>query len=105
MRPQPRNMPEQEHSIKVRSNALFFEEAIVPERTTRPFAEYLRETPAKPMPAWLQAIFAIVGVIVGILFLIAVWRVSHPLPPKKPASRPAAASTAISGEGFGPRTG
>lgn len=95
MRPQSRNMPEQEHSIKVRSNELFYEETVVPTRTTRPFVEYLRETPAKPMAGWLQLIFAIVGVIVGALFLVALWRVSHPHLSKKPGIRPTTASTAM----------
>ncbi len=105
MRPQSRNMPEQEHSIKVRSNELFYEETVVPTRTTRPFVEYLRETPAKPMAAWLQAVFAIVGVIVGVLFLVALWRVSHPHPSKKPAIRPKTASTAMADVGHSSGTG
>lgn len=105
MRPQSRNMPEQEHSIKVRSNELFYEETVVPTRTTRPFVEYLRETPAKPMAAWLQAVFAIVGVIVGVLFLIALWRVSHPHPSKKPAIRPKTVSTVMADVGHSSGTG
>ena len=46
----PRNMPEQEHSIKERSHELFVEptQGAAP-RTTKPFPVYLRETPAQPL--------------------------------------------------------
>jgi len=75
---QSRNMPEQEHSIKERSHELFVEETpTIPAGSTKPFTAYLRETPARPLSAGIRALFWVMGVIVGVLFLMAVWRVSH----------------------------
>jgi hypothetical protein len=72
------NKPEQELSIKVRSSELFVEETpVVPTKSTKPFAVFLRETPARPLSPGLQALLWALGVIVGILFLAALWRVSH----------------------------
>lgn len=107
MRSQPRNMPEQEHSIKVRSHELFVEETTELPRTTKPFATYLRETPARPLSVGLRALFWVLGIIVGVLFLIAIWRVSHHHG-RKPSPRPTAESTVMIGEigrGPGPRSG
>jgi hypothetical protein len=74
----PRNMPEQEHSIKARSHALFVEETpVISARVTKPFKAYLRETPAQPLSPGIRALFWVLGVIVGVLFLMAIWRVSH----------------------------
>lgn len=74
---QPRNMPEQEHSIKVRSNELFIPDAPTETRVTRPFPDYLRETPAQPLSAGIKAIIWILGTIVALLFVTALWRVVH----------------------------
>ncbi len=76
---QPRNMPEQEHSIKARSHELFVEPAQPAEGTksTKPFPVYLRETPAQPFSPLIKAIFWVLGIIVAVLFLAAVWRMSH----------------------------
>ena len=85
---QPRNMPEQEHSIKVRSNELYVEDApAVPDRATKPFPVYLRETPARPISMGLKAIFWMIGAIVAVLFLAALWRVAHHQAPKRPAGK------------------
>ena len=74
----PRNMPEQEHSIKARSHELFVEDAPAnPAGATKPFQVYLRETPAYPLSPGIRAIFWVVGIIVGALFLMAIWRVTH----------------------------
>lgn len=75
---QPRNMPEQEHSIKVRSHELYVEpESRVQPKKTRPFPVYLRETPARPLSPLTKAIIATAGTIVAVLFLLALWRVAH----------------------------
>jgi hypothetical protein len=96
MAAQRRNMPEQEHSIKVRSHELFVEETPVgPARSTKPFAVFLRETPAEPLSAGVQALLWVLGVIVGLLFLLAVWRFAHRHSGNAPP-RPAAAKAAIS---------
>ena len=74
----PRNMPEQEHSIKTRANELFDEPAHkVTPRATKPFRVYLRETPAQPLSPLTKAVFWIVGMVVAALFLAALWRISH----------------------------
>jgi hypothetical protein len=75
---QPRNMPEQEHSIKARSHELFVDDTPVgADRATKPFPVYLRETPAQPLSAVIKAMFWLLGIIVALLFLAAVWRVAH----------------------------
>jgi len=74
----PRNMPEQEHSIKERSHELFVEDAPAnPAGATKPFKAYLRETPAHPLSPGIRALFWVIGIIVGALLLMAIWRVSH----------------------------
>jgi hypothetical protein len=93
----PRNIPEQEHSIKERSNELFFDEtSALPARSGKPFAAYLRETPARPVSPALTALFWILAVIVGVLFLAAIWRVAHRHGGRPPAAA-AAEKTAMSG--------
>src|SRR5262245_24293861 len=73
-----RNMPEQEHSIKARSHELFVEDPpLTPGGATKPFKVYLRETPARPLSPGIRALFWVLGAIVGVLFLMAVWRVAH----------------------------
>jgi hypothetical protein len=88
----PRNMPEQERSIKARSHELFVEpvQAAEANKPTKPFPVYLRETPAQPLSPLTKAVFWIVGIIVAGLFLAAVWRISHRQKSKVPVSfRPA----------------
>jgi hypothetical protein len=83
---QPRNLPEQEHSIKARANELFVEEAPIAAPTaTKPFEVYLRETPAQPVSPAIKVILWILGFIVVVLLLMALWRVSHRHAGKPPA--------------------
>jgi hypothetical protein len=106
MTSQPRNMPEQEHSIKVRSNELYVEDT--PEsapRATKPFPVYLRETPAQPLSSGTKAIFWTLGFIVALLFLAAIWRVVHRHAPKRPAGetevKTVRIATPVAGQGRG----
>jgi hypothetical protein len=86
-----RNLSEQEQSIKARARELYVE----PPRPgsgklVKPFPVYLRETPAVPLSTSVKVVLWIVGIIVGLLFLAALWRVSYrhgPRPPT-PAPRP-----------------
>ena len=43
---------------------------------TKPFPVYLRETPAFPMSSTVKAMLWFAGIIVGLLFLAAVWKLS-----------------------------
>lgn len=103
----PRNMPEQEHSIRARSDELFVEETpVLPARSSKPFTAYLRETPAQPLSPALKALFWLVGIVVGVLFFVAIWRVSHRhggRPPARPAARTAMSIEAGTGPATGPR--
>jgi hypothetical protein len=93
MASKPRNMPEQEHSIKVRSNELFVPDAPTETRVTRPFPDYLRETPAQPLSAGIKAIIWILGIVVALLFVTALWRVVHRHGTQRAAPRPTVRST------------
>ncbi len=74
-----RNMPEQELSIKEREQQLFVESSEDQvQGPVRPFAEYLRETPAAPISVEVKVLLWIVGVVVAILFILAVWKASRP---------------------------
>ena len=89
-----RNMPEQEHSIKERAHELFVEppRPEVGAQPTKPFPAYLRETPAKPLSPLTKTLFWIVGIIVAVLFLAALWRITHrrgDAPRRKPDRPPA----------------
>lgn len=74
-----RNPSEQEHSIKARSNELFESEgpSAGAGRASRPFREYLKETPARPFSPLIQAMFWSLGAIVLLLFLAAIWRLAR----------------------------
>jgi hypothetical protein len=74
----PRNMPEQEHSIKARSHELFVDPTqLAASRPTKPFPAYLRETPAQPLSPLATTVLWILGIIVVVLFLAALWRITH----------------------------
>ena len=93
-----RNIPEQEASIKSRAHELFVkpqpDQAM---RPTKPFPVYLRETPAFPMSSTVKAMLWFAGIIVGLLFLAAVWKLSVRHGPRQlaPDQRPAAKPTGI----------
>src|SRR5262245_7793738 len=76
---QPRNTPEQEYSMKARARELFVEppRPAASPGPTRPFAVYLRETPAEPLSPFTRTVFWIVGVVVAALFVAALWRITH----------------------------
>jgi hypothetical protein len=76
MRSDRRNMHEQELSIKEREQELFVEpqESQSAPPSVKPFAIYLRETPAEPISSQVKAILWAVGVTVLILLALALWR-------------------------------
>jgi hypothetical protein len=94
-----RDLPEQEHSIKARGKELYVGQLKpVNSQPTKPFLTYLRETPAQPLSTLTQAVLWIVGIVVAVLLLAALWRVSHRYGPGRRAlSPPPAAKTAILG--------
>lgn len=70
-----RDQREQEISIKKREGELFRPEGDdLQTAPTKPFAEYLRETPADPLPSWVKAALWATGVVVALLFAAALWR-------------------------------
>ncbi len=78
MASEKQNMSEQDISIKAREHELYVKNT--PERDVKPvksFPDYLRETPAEPFSPGTKAILWIVGTVVALLFLAALWRVSH----------------------------
>ena len=84
------NISEQEGSIKQRSNELFVEPAPQPVdlgKTTKPFAVYLRETPAQPFSPFTKMVLWSLAIVVAALFLAALWRMSHRRRPNVKPSR------------------
>jgi hypothetical protein len=75
-----RNMPEQERSIKDREEELFFEpdEPGPAKPPPKPFPVYLRDTPPNPMSPATKTVLWIVGILVLLLFLAALWRTHRP---------------------------
>ncbi len=83
-----RDQREQEVSIRQREGELFRREDEAAS-TAKPFAEYLRETPAAPLPAWLTAALWAIGVVVVLLLAAAFWRLqSRPAPHALRKGRP-----------------
>ena len=69
------NMSEQDISIKQREHELYVKPvSATTGKPVKPFEVYLRETPAEPLSTATKAILAIVSLIVGLLFLGALWR-------------------------------
>jgi hypothetical protein len=69
------NLPEQEISIKARAHELFVgSEPAGVAPPVKPFPVYLRETPAVPISGTIKAVLWMVGIIVALLFIAAVWR-------------------------------
>jgi hypothetical protein len=95
---EPRNMPEQEHSIKSRARELFVkEEPANANRPTKPFPVYLRETPALPMTSTVKAMLWFAGIIVALLFLAAIVKLSirHGPGRRAPGPPPAVKTAAV----------
>jgi hypothetical protein len=68
-------LPESEQSIKARRHELYEEEpppAVAGPLTRKPFAAYLRDTPAAPLSPTVRALLWLVGVVVVALLVIAV---------------------------------
>ena len=73
--PAPRETEEQ--SIKARKQELYDappdDPALAPP-IVKPFPQYLRETPAAPLPAWGKGLLILLGVIVALLLAAALLR-------------------------------
>jgi hypothetical protein len=67
----------QEQSIKARKNELFEEEVPVFLNSSRPFRDFLRETPAEPLSGAAKAMLWAAGVIVAVLLVAALDRSFH----------------------------
>jgi hypothetical protein len=83
--------PEQEISIRRREHELFRSQD-VSAAPTRPFAEYLRETPSTPLPTWVLAILWAVALVVVLLFAASLWRSFHKARARAPRKPPTASS-------------
>jgi hypothetical protein len=80
---EPRNLPEQEQSIKAREGELYVKPLRLKEpRSTKPFPDYLRETSASPLSSLAKAMLWISAILVGVIFLAALWRITHRRNPK-----------------------
>jgi hypothetical protein len=91
-----RNMPEQERSIKDREQELFFEPDDAAARPPlRPFPDYLKATPPDPMPPAVKAILWVVGILVALLFLAAIWRVHRSHRGSAPDSKASKTETTV----------
>ena len=81
---EPHGLPEQEISIKSRAHELYVKPNVGPApRPTKPFGVYLRETPAYPISSTVKAMLWFAGIIVGLLFLAAVWKLTIRYGPKR----------------------
>lgn len=93
MATKPRPPVEQDASMKAHKTQLFEADEPVDVGSGRPFRQFLIETPAEPLPLWVKAALWAAGVIVGLLLILALWRISQPRTPKAPGAdlgRPAA---------------
>ncbi len=82
---------EQEQSIKDRKRLLYDADdpipSSVPAGDRKPFALYLRETPAAPLPAPIKAALWAAGVVGALLLAAAAYKASqHKAPPSKAAT-------------------
>ncbi len=70
-----RHLPEQEQSIKARERELFVKPSQdAGGKPLRPFADYLRETPAIPLSPTTKVVLWMVAIVVAMLFLAAIAR-------------------------------
>jgi hypothetical protein len=91
--------PEQEVSIRQREHELFRSQDDSTSPTTRPFVEYLRETPPAPLPTWVLAVLWASAFVVALLFVAALWRSVHRAKaraPRKPPTTSSSRSPALS---------
>jgi hypothetical protein len=80
----------QEQSIKDRKKQLYDVDApLVPEGSSRPFKEFLRDTPAAPLAGGVKAMLWAVGVVVVLLLAAALFKgLGGPKRPAKAAWEP-----------------
>lgn len=92
------NMSEQDISIKEREHELYVP-ALPDAAPVKPFPVYLRETPGEPLSPATKIVLSIAGIVVAMLFVAAIWRVTHPraTKPKTGAAR-STKKTAVIGD-------
>jgi hypothetical protein len=74
----PRNLHEQEQSIKAREGELYVKPLRAKEpRATKLFPDYLRKTSAMPLSSVAKTMIWISAILVGVIFLAALWRITH----------------------------
>ncbi len=65
-------------------------------QSSKPFSAYLRETPAEPLSTVTKTILWTVAVLVVLVFLAAIWRVTHRRSPRsRNQAAPLAAQSAV----------
>jgi hypothetical protein len=97
---EPRNLPEQEHSIKAREHEVYAKPLrAITSKKVKPFTVYLRETPPEPLAVTTKVMLWMTAAIVGLLFLAAIWRVSQRHGPRS-RSRALAPSTKTTDPGL-----
>lgn len=84
-KPQPE---EQDRLIREKTQQLFEDDEVSVETGPRKtFKQLLRETPATPLPAWINAALWAAGAVVLLLLLAALLRSTRPkTPPRAPTS-------------------
>ena len=87
------NLPSQEHSIKARQHELYAKPHDGTSKPVKPFPVYLRETPAEPLAPITKVVLWTAAIIVGMLFLAAIWRASHRHNAQPTTAQPSANTT------------
>jgi hypothetical protein len=80
------NMSEQDISIKEREHELYVP-ALPDGPPVKPFPVYLRETPGEPLSTVTKFVLLIAGIVVAVLFVAAVWKVTHPRAAREQVSK------------------
>ena len=78
---------EQEQAIKARKQLLFEAEDVAKVGGDRtPFADYVRTTPAAPLPLWIKAALGAAGAVAGLFLIAALVRGGRERVPPRPNS-------------------
>lgn len=90
-----RDQAEQEVSIRRRGHELFVDDDVARAGPSRPFSDFLRETPAAPLSSGVKAALWAVAIVAALLFAAALWRlINRPTPTAPRRARPRASAKA-----------